>query len=74
MFTVVELKKQVPPPILPKITRLVWTWGNAVRLPQDIADLATEDSEEFEGKLIMMGAQVHCLSHSILHFLFSFNI
>ena len=36
-----------------------------------MANFAAEDSEEFGGKLIMMGAQVRCPSHSVLHFFVS---
>ena len=36
-----------------KIARLVALW-KAIMLPQDVSDLAVEDSEEFGGKLIMM--------------------
>ena len=42
--------------------------GNIVMLLEDVADLAAEDSEEFGGKLIMMGAHVCCSSHSVLYF------
>ena len=32
--------------------------GNTIMLPQDVADFVADDSEEFGGKLLLMGAQV----------------
>ena len=43
-------------------------------LTQDVSDLAAEDSEEFGGKLIMMGVQVCCPFRSVSYFLLSFTI
>ena len=39
--------------------------GKAIMFPQDKVDLAAEDSEEFRGRLVMMGAQVCCSAHSV---------
>ena len=39
--------------------------GKAIMLPHNMVDLATKDSKEFGGRLVMMGAQVCCSAHFV---------
>ncbi|GFY88831.1 hypothetical protein Acr_06g0007710 [Actinidia rufa] len=56
-----EPTKQTPDPVptLPSLDHeTCLALGNDVMLPQDVVELADEDSEGYRGRLIMMGAQV----------------
>ncbi|GFZ04894.1 hypothetical protein Acr_17g0004660 [Actinidia rufa] len=57
-FATVELGKQVTSADTSKDHKTCVVLGNAVMLPQDVADHATETTAEFGGKLVMLGAQL----------------
>ncbi|GFY87801.1 hypothetical protein Acr_05g0014400 [Actinidia rufa] len=56
-FAAVELGKQVTSVDTSKDHETCVALGNAVMLPQDVADHAAETTTEFGGKLVMLGAQ-----------------
>ena len=57
-FTSVELGKHVTFADTSKDHETCVALGNAMMLPQDVADHAAESAAEFGGKLVMLGAQV----------------
>ena len=57
-FTAVELGKHVTSADSTKDHETCVALGNAMMLPQDVADHAAESAAEFGGKLVMLGAQV----------------
>ncbi|GFS38480.1 hypothetical protein Acr_00g0057740 [Actinidia rufa] len=56
-FAAVEVGKQVTSADTSKDHETCVALGNAVMLPQDVADHAAETTAEFGGKLVMLGAQ-----------------
>ncbi|GFZ02351.1 hypothetical protein Acr_15g0009590 [Actinidia rufa] len=57
-FAAVELGKQVTSADTSKDHETCVALGNAVMLPQDVADHAAETTVEFGGNLVMLGAQL----------------
>ncbi|GFS37723.1 hypothetical protein Acr_00g0053650 [Actinidia rufa] len=57
-FAAIELGKQVTYADTSKDHETCVALGNAVMLPQDVADHAAETTAEFGGKLVMLGAQL----------------
>ncbi|GFZ11576.1 hypothetical protein Acr_22g0009740 [Actinidia rufa] len=57
IFATVDLRKQVTTGNTSKDHKACLALRNAIMLPQDVVDLAAEDSEEFGGRLVMMDAQ-----------------
>ncbi|GFZ17278.1 hypothetical protein Acr_26g0005480 [Actinidia rufa] len=57
-FAAVELGKQVTSADTSKDHETCVALGNAVMLPQDVADHAAETTAEFGGKLVMLGAEL----------------
>lgn len=66
-FTAVELGKHVTSADSTKDHETCVALGNAVMLPQDVADHAAESAAEFGGKLVMLGAQVSTFTFLVFH-------
>ncbi|GFY95164.1 hypothetical protein Acr_10g0005490 [Actinidia rufa] len=64
-FAAVELGKQVTSADTSKDHETCVALGNAVILPQDVADHAAETTTEFGGKFIMLGAQANSLEKEL---------
>ncbi|GFS36377.1 hypothetical protein Acr_00g0045630 [Actinidia rufa] len=60
-FTAIELGKHVTSADTSKDHETCIALGNAMMLPQDVADHVVETTVEFGGKLVMLGAQVSTL-------------
>ncbi|GFY97537.1 hypothetical protein Acr_12g0000780 [Actinidia rufa] len=66
-FTAVELGKHVTSADTSRDHETCVALGNAVMLPQDVANHAVETTVEFGGKLVMVGAQVSTLVLRVPH-------
>lgn len=66
-FIAVELGKHVTSADTSRDHETCVALGNAVMLPQDVADHAAESTTEFGGKLVMLGAQVGAFVLLVFH-------